>query len=330
MSLALEQKKAFREALLTWFEQEKEDFPWRRTKDPWEILVSEVMLQQTQVTTVLNKGFYASFLKKFPDVKTISKASEQEILKAWEGLGYYRRVRNLQKTAIAVVRDYGGKFPNTHVELLGLPGVGPYTAGAVGSFAFDLSVPLVDANVARVFSRIFNYHEFVDSGKGLKQLWAWATELVDEKYTASYNSALMELGQKVCKNKKPFCMMCPVRSFCNTDDPESLPKKKPKRKTVDVLEQCLWWEKNGKVLLEQQGRGERRAGMWSLPMKKVDLRRKPTYQANYGITHHKVDLRVYRGIEIELSDSMQWFPIDELDKVPMPSPFRKAVNALTS
>ena len=321
-------KSAFQEALVTWFELEKEDYPWRRTKDPWEILVSEVMLQQTQVATVLGKGFYVNFLKRFPDVQSISVASEQEILKAWEGLGYYRRVRNLQKTAIAVVEEHGGKFPDTHAGLLGLPGVGPYTAGAVASFAYGLPQPLVDANVSRVFSRMFDYHEEVDSAKGIKQMWQWAGDLLDEERPAAYNSALMELGQKICRNKNPGCMLCPVRAYCSTERAGELPKKKRKKATVEVVEQCVWARRGNKILLQQEEAKQRREGMWTLPKVKVDEGERPIHVSKYGITHHKVDLLVYKVDGYRKKKAEQWFEIDELDDVPMPSPFRRVVNAL--
>lgn len=319
---------SFQEALLSWFAGEKENFPWRQTTDPWAILVSEVMLQQTQVATVLGKGFYVNFLERFPDVKSISKASEQEILKAWEGLGYYRRVRNLQKTAQAVVTEYEGVFPSKHSDIIKLPGIGPYTAGAVASFAFNQAQPIVDANVARLFSRIFNFHELIDSTKGGKQLWSWAEQLLHHNNPREYNSALMELGQKVCKNKNPQCMLCPVRNFCTTDEPEALPKKKPKRKTVEVLEQCIWVIKDNKILLSQAPNTARREGMWSLPLRDINKKNKPIYEAKYGITHHKVTLKIYMGHTSEVLENEVWHPLDSLESLPMPSPYRKAVNAL--
>ena len=322
------QKKAFSEDLLTWFESEKEEHPWRQTTDPWAILVSEVMLQQTQVATVLGRGFYTSFLQKFPDVESISKASEQEILAAWEGLGYYRRVRNLQKTANAVLEQHGGTFPQSHEELLTLPGVGPYTAGAVASFAYGLAHELVDANVSRVFSRLFDYQVEVDSSVGLKQMWKWAKELLDRENPALYNSALMELGQKVCKNKNPQCMLCPVRSHCATDEPDALPKKKLKRKSVEVEEQCALVTKEGSILLQKQGASERREGMWSLPVLKIAKRKNAVYTAKYTITHHKVALSVYKAEKYDPKKSDQWFAMEELVNIPMPSPFRKAVTAI--
>jgi len=330
---ALARTKGFQEALIQWFEGEKEDYPWRRTTDPWAILVSEVMLQQTQVATVLGKGFYVRFLERFPDVESIADASEQEILRAWEGLGYYRRVRNLQKTAQAVVVQHGGEFPREHAELLDLPGVGKYTAGAVSSFAYHQAQPLVDANVARVFARLFNYRERVDSSAGQKQLWKWAGELLSHDDPAAYNSALMELGQKVCKNKNPQCMLCPVRDFCVAEEPEALPIKKEKKATVLVDEHALWVvNAKGDILLAQEPVKGRREGMWALPKvteSVVDGAEK-LYQANYGITHHKVTLRVYLGEEAQLSCDLKkaWVTVKQLDDYPMPSPFRKAVDKL--
>jgi len=320
--------QAFREDLLTWFEREKEDYPWRRTNDPWEILVSEVMLQQTQVATVLGKGFYTSFLERFPDVASIAVANEQEILREWEGLGYYRRVRNLQKTAQAVVEQYGGVFPKQHDELLGLPGVGPYTAAAVSSFAYRLPQALVDANVARLFSRLFDYREQVDSTQGLKQLWSWADELLDREHPSAYNSALMEIGQKVCKNKKPQCMLCPVRSHCKTDDPEQLPMKKPKRATIEVTERCILMIRSGKILLEQQDKSQRREGMWSLPKRKGYQEKMYLVKTKYGITNHKVTLYIYKGEKEKALKNEKWIPLEEVEKLPMPSPFRKVLKKL--
>jgi len=322
------QKEAFREELLLWFEQEKEDYPWRRTKDPWAILVSEVMLQQTQVATVLGKGFYVSFLKKFPTVQAIATASENDILRAWEGLGYYRRVRNLQKTAQAVVEEYQGVFPTSHQDLLNLPGVGPYTAGAVSAFAYDQAQALVDANVTRVFSRLFNYLEEVDSGKGIKQMWTWAENLLEVNQPAAYNSALMELGQKICKNKKPQCMLCPVRSHCSARNPEDLPIKKPKRKTVEVDERCVWVVKNGKVLLEQQDVSQRREGMWSLPKREDIESSDHLLKMKYAITHYKVTLYVVEVKGVRAKKNEKWVDLTKLESVPMPSPFRKAIEQL--
>lgn len=332
--VVLRNKIGFREDLVQWFSLSKEDYPWRRTTDPWAILVSEVMLQQTQVATVIGKGFYVNFLRKFPDVNTIATASEQEILKAWEGLGYYSRVRNLQKTAQAIVTHFDGDFPSDYKEILALPGIGPYTAGAVSSFAFMRPVELVDANVARVFSRVFNYEKPVDSAEGIKQLWQWARELLDVNNPAAYNSALMELGQKICRNKSPDCLICPIRSFCETRSPELLPIKKPKKKQIAMRENCGLCIKDGKILLQRQQENERRAGMWTLPIIEATSISdeeggvKPVYQASYFITHYKVDLRVYAVEDLRENETRSWVNLGEVESTPIPSPFRKALNRL--
>jgi len=327
----LERREAFSESLLSWFLEVKEDFPWRRTTDPWAILVSEVMLQQTQVATVIGKGFYTRFMERFPDVQSISTASEQEILKAWEGLGYYRRVRNLQKTAQAIVEHHAGVFPKDYDALLDLPGVGKYTAGAVSSFAFNKAQALVDANVARLFSRLFNFRERVDDSRGMKQLYSWAEELLDQQEPREYNSALMEIGQKVCRNKNPQCMLCPVREFCATDDPETLPIKKEKKATVLVDEHALWCRNtNGDVLMAKKAEKQRREGMWALPLRAVEEVSdcEILSKSTYAITHHKVTLRVYASDEVIAREDEEWITLEQLENAPVPSPFRRVIVGL--
>ncbi len=335
---ALDEPQKFQRALVDWFEQVAKPYPWRQTTDPWAILISEIMLQQTQVATVLNKGFFTNFLKKFPTPKELAVASEAEILSAWEGLGYYRRVRNLQKAAIAICEDHGGKFPKLHPEILNLPGVGRYTAGAVASFAYDDPQPIVDANVARIFSRIFDFKERVDTGGGTKQLWQWAEALLSNNYPRSYNSALMEHGQQTCTNKSPKCDACVISIYCHTKSPELLPIKKSAKKTVLVDEFALFAiDPNKGILLEQESSKNRRAGMWKLPLRKYQQTEALPLllKTSYAITHHKVSLRVYQADPQRLpkADNQselieQWHSLTELENLPMPSPFRKALNVL--
>lgn len=329
MPLATENTKAFQDALLDWYKQTAKEYPWRQTNDPWHILVSEVMLQQTQVATVLGKGFYTNFLKRFPTPTSIAHASEQEILSAWEGLGYYRRVRNLQKAALAICEHHQGVFPNKHAQILELPGIGNYTAGAVSSFAYNEAQPIVDANVARIFSRIFDYQVRVDSTEGTKQLWQWAELLLSHESPRHYNSALMELGQQVCKNKSPLCTTCPIQQWCNTKNPEELPLKKVRKKTVQLTEHCIFSIQDGKILLHKASVSARRSGMWKLPERNEDLLdpEKLLHQSNYAITHHKVVLKIYKhSATIEKDEA--WHPLANLTNLPMPSPFRKALNTL--
>ncbi|MFC5051320.1 A/G-specific adenine glycosylase [Rubritalea spongiae] len=329
--LATQDTKSFQHALLAWYTSVAKDYPWRQTTDPWHILVSEVMLQQTQVATVLGKGFYTRFLEKYPTPASIANAPEQDILSAWEGLGYYRRVRNLQKAARAICEQHKGIFPTQHAAILALPGIGQYTAGAVSSFAYNQPQPIVDANVARIFSRLFDYQERVDSSAGTKQLWQWADQLLSHHEPRLHNSALMELGQQVCSNKSPQCLLCPIKPWCQTKNPEDLPIKKARKKTVLVDELCMLAICDGKILLHKAADSARRSGMWKLPerehheLETQDL----LLKTNYAITHHKVTLYIYQAPDkTEPATGEAWHSLDSLDKLPMPSPFRKALNSL--
>jgi A/G-specific adenine glycosylase len=332
----LDVPQKFQLALIKWFQAEGKTYPWRETSDPWHILISEIMLQQTQISTVLNKNFFTNFIEKFPSPASLSKASEQEILSAWEGLGYYRRVRNLQKAAIAICERHDGKFPQDYNQILSLPGIGKYTAGAVSSFAYSLPQPIVDANVARVFSRVFDFQELVDSSQGQKQLWSWAEQLLSKENPKIYNSALMELGQQICTNKSPKCSICPIKKFCITKHPETLPLKSAAKKTVLVDEFAIFCiDKSKRILLQQESSQQRRAGMWKLPLRDPsETENLPLLsKSTYAITHHKVTLKVFHSTTKNLppahySDSEKWHSIDNLENIPMPSPYRKVLDSL--
>ena len=223
---------AFRNALVEWFRREGKDYPWRRTTDPWHILVSELMLQQTTIPTVL--GRYDRWMRQFPTPGHLAAVDEQTALRSWEGLGYYRRVRSLQAIAREIVNKFGGRFPDNAEGLKRLPGIGPYTSGALLSFAFNKAAPIVDANVARVLARIDNYSVPVDSTEGQKYLWSRAESLVDPEHAREFNSAIMELGQTCCSISSPNCLLCPVRPFCSAERPETLPVKNPKPQVTRV------------------------------------------------------------------------------------------------
>jgi A/G-specific adenine glycosylase len=327
--------RAFRNSLLRWFGEHGADYPWRRTTDPYPILVSEIMLQQTTVGAVLQNRRFERFLSTFPDLASLASATEEELLRAWEGLGYYNRVRNLQKTARAVLEEHGGEFPTDPVLLETLPGVGRYTAGAVATFAFDRSAPIVDANIARVLTRLFDYRKPIETTASQDQLWSWASDLVPPRDARTFNSAFMELGQSHCSANSPDCLHCPARDFCATRDPEPLPAKKPRRKSVEVSEHVLFVRKrDGSVLLAQEA-GSRRRGLWKLPERSHDqLADLPLLATrNYSITHHHVTVHIYRcppsRIPARDPESHELFHAESaLPDLPMPSPFRKALNAL--
>ena len=207
--------EAIIQPLLAWYEENKRDLPWRRTRDPYEVWLSEIMLQQTRVEAVI--PYYERFLAACPTVHDLAAADEQTYLKLWEGLGYYSRVRNLHKAACVICEQYGGEFPDDHAALLKLPGIGDYTAGAVGSIAFGLREPAVDGNVLRVLARIDEDFRPIDDAKVKKDMRATIAALVPADAPGAFNQALMELGATVClPNGAPKCADCPVNRHCST------------------------------------------------------------------------------------------------------------------
>lgn len=236
--------------LLQWYDQNKRDLPWRKNKNPYHIWLSEIMLQQTKVEAV--KGYYARFLGLFPDVFSLAASSTEEVLKAWEGLGYYSRARNLHKAAIQIVHQYNGIFPSSYDSLLSLPGIGPYTAGAIASIAFDISVPAIDGNVYRVISRFKGIREDVRTPSVQKSIRQEVTALLCSQRPGDFNQALMELGATLCTPSSPKCELCPWQGQCNAyaeGDMELLPvhgKKKP-QKMIPVAVNLVTY--NRKILL---------------------------------------------------------------------------------
>jgi len=209
----------FRRKLIAWFKRSGRDLPWRRTRNPWRVLVSEVMLQQTQVPRVT--GYYGRFLQRFPTVRDLAQARPARVREAWDGLGYYRRAANLHRLAREVVERYDGELPDNPDDLARLPGIGPYTAGAVACFAYEKAVPLVDTNIARVLRRAF-HPRLPKNGKGQRTLWETATALQRRpgRSAWTFNQALMELGAVVCTARIARCGVCPVAKECITGQKE--------------------------------------------------------------------------------------------------------------
>jgi A/G-specific adenine glycosylase len=329
----LDDREAFRSVLRAWFEKNGKDYPWRRTSDPYAVLVSEVMLQQTQIATVLGRGFYTRFLERFPDVVTLAAAEDDVLLKAWEGLGYYRRARMLRESAKAVIARHGGEFPGDPAALLALPGIGRYTVGALLSFAFDKPAPLVDGNVARVLARLFDRADPVDSGPMLKWLWEAAEELLDRDHPRIYNSALMELGQTHCRPGVPDCLSCPVAAFCMTKEPSLLPVKAKRQAIEEIDEHAIYALRDGKVLLSRQGRG-RREGMWRLPVReKAELSGlELLHRRKYGITRYRVTLHVHAGHPghpaAMAAGGDEWIDLEAVDSLVIPPADRAALAAV--
>ncbi|MEM6684939.1 MAG: A/G-specific adenine glycosylase [Bacteroidota bacterium] len=248
----------FSKEIIRWYLQNKRDLPWRKTKDPYRIWLSEIMLQQTRVAQGL--PYYEKFTKAFPTVYDLANAEESQVLKLWQGLGYYSRARNLHYTAKDIVANYNGTFPNTYKELLKLKGVGDYTASAIASICFDEVAPVVDGNVYRVLSRYFNIDLPINSTEGVKKFKELAFEVIDYDDPANFNQAIMEFGAVQCKPQRPYCIICPVGESCEglkeqrvTMLPVKLKKTKIKHRWFNYL--VVLSNQTETLLEERKGKG---------------------------------------------------------------------------
>ncbi|MDD3960386.1 MAG: A/G-specific adenine glycosylase [Bacteroidales bacterium] len=218
--------------LTEWYTTHKRELPWRKNKTPYSIWISEVMLQQTRVNQAI--AYYLRFMEAFPSVESLAEAPEQKVLKLWQGLGYYSRARNLHLAAKMIMQSFGGKFPSAYPELLSLPGIGEYTAGAIASIAWNTPIPAIDGNALRFFSRYFGIHEPVNSSKGIRIIRDIAVQLMPKQDPGTFNQAIMELGATVCKPKSPQCPQCPLRISCkaNQDNLQNILPVKIKNKSI--------------------------------------------------------------------------------------------------
>ncbi len=318
---------AIQRKLTSWYEHSKRDLPWRNDRDPYRILVSEMMLVQTTVTAVV--PYFERFLARFPTIAALAAAEEGDVLKAWEGLGYYRRARQLHAAARAVVRDHGGAIPADADAIRKLPGVGPYIAGAVRSFAFDLPAPILEANTQRVVARWLAWPDDLKSAASQARLWQAAERLVPQKGSGEFNQAFMELGALVCLPRNPMCLVCPVNAECRARSlglQERLPVQSPKPPPLAVSEACALVVRDARVLVVQRGAGGLWAGFWEFPTihlsgadparrsfePPVDLaegvRRLAGVRARigpmvqeirYSVTKHRVALQAFRAVGLD-------------------------------
>jgi A/G-specific adenine glycosylase len=254
--------------LRSWFRRHARDLPWRRTRDPYHVWISEVMLQQTQVATVA--PYFERFLERWPDVRSLAAADEQQVLRAWEGLGYYRRARQLHAAAKRIVAEHSGRFPHDIEAVLALPGIGRYTAGAILSIALDQRQPILEANTIRVLSRLAAVRGDVSQSPVQRQLWRLAEELLPIRGTGEFNQALMELGSEVCTPRSPNCASCPVAAVCaarRLNLVAEIPAANKKTRYEEVREAAVVIRdgRTSKVLLRQCGPNERWAGLWDFP-----------------------------------------------------------------
>lgn len=262
----MERKQQFASNLVHWFQENKRDLPFRKTKDPYSIWISEIMAQQTQIDTLI--PYYKQFIQKFPDVSTLAAAEESDVLKAWEGLGYYSRAKNLHKAAKQIMKEHHGRFPGDYEEILALPGVGPYTGGAIASIALGLQVSAVDGNVLRVITRFNNWKDDIAQGPTKKKVTQWVDAALPI-HPGDFNEGLMELGALICTPKAPSCLLCPVREACSafasgTTEQVPVKTKKIKQKRLP-MEVALLYDAEGIYILKRPNSGLL-SGLWSFPI----------------------------------------------------------------
>jgi len=341
--------------LLNWYNKNKRILPWRLSGlSPYAVWVSEIMLQQTRVETVI--PYYEKWLRLFPTVEALAKASEHDVLNTWEGLGYYSRARNFHKAAKLVVEKYNGELPRDLDELRKLPGIGRYTVGALASIVFGMDEPALDGNLKRVYARLFDVSEPIDSTEGEKILWQLAKENLPKGKAADFNQALMDLGAMICVPKKPRCLICPVIKECKArahGTQDLLPVKKPKKVVSYHIHAAVVIVKKGKVLLAQRPSNGLLGGMWEFPNGRVDenpaeglakvlkseynlrLRKKRTNKIvgiiQHTYTHLKVTVHAFEG-EMESdpqSENLRWVALKALGDYPMGRIDRKIADMIT-
>lgn len=270
----MENVKQIQEILLNWWDDGRADLPWRRRKDPYAIWVSEIMLQQTQIATVI--PYFGRWMARFPTVQALAEASLGEVLKLWEGLGYYSRARNLHAAANMVMVDWNGRLPQTAADLMKLKGIGRYTAGAIASIAFNEPAPVLDGNVIRVLSRLTDLPDDVTQTSTKNDLWRLAEELVPHERPGDFNQALMELGQQICLPARPMCLLCPLSAHClarQRGTQLERPVRPPRKRTphYDVVAGIIWardavvGDPDSKFLIAQRPFDGLLGGLWEFP-----------------------------------------------------------------
>lgn len=351
----------FHQALIAWFLARQRPLPWRRDYNPYRIWISEIMLQQTQMERVIL--FFDRWMRQFPDIQTVAAADEDMVFKYWEGLGYYSRAANLRKCARIIVRDHGGTIPSDPKTLLTLPGIGPYTAGAIASIAYNLPVPVVDANIGRVFARLFDIA--IPLPQARKLLWQKAEELIPRDQARAFNQGLMELGALICTPKNPVCSKCPLTAFCLAHGNDlvgqrPIPQKGSKQMTIEMATGILPHPfAKGRVFIQQRLADDVWGGLWEFPGGRlkpeeqpeqavirefyeetgftVRLERKITTTIHF-YTRYKVILHCFLcaldGVDPEdhpipvLSAAQQyrWVNLSELDAFAFPAGHRKLIE----
>ena len=350
--------EAFRSALLAWYETHQREMPWRGSPDPYAVWISEIMLQQTRVDQV--RPYYERFMNRFPTVEDLGKASREEVLKAWEGMGYYARARNLHRAARQIVERHAGKIPDNPDQISVLPGIGPYTAAAVLSIAYGRDCPVVDGNVVRVLSRLFHLTDDPAAAAAKKRMAALAERLLVTGRAGDFNQAMMELGATVCTPRQPDCGGCPVSSFClarrELADPSVLPRKQPRKQRPHHHVAAGIVRRGDEILIVRRPMDGLLGGLWEFPGGKSedeaameaflrnDIKRKLGIEIRVGrafatvrhaFTHFEMTLHgyecTYHGGEARHRDGndCRWIRFEDYEQYAFPRAHIRLIETMT-
>jgi A/G-specific adenine glycosylase len=338
-------------SLLHWFEQNGRDLPWRKTRDPYAIWISEIMLQQTQVATVI--PYYQRFLKSFPTVHHLAKSDLSKVLKIWEGLGYYSRARNLHRASKIILNHFKGKIPDHLIDLLSLPGIGKYTAGAILSIAYNKEAPILDGNVKRVLSRLLAISSNLLGSKTEGLLWEISESLIPKGRSSFFNQAIMDLGALICTPKDPLCHRCPLHRYCKAKalgNPERYPSRVVKKRIPHIEAISGVILRNQKVLLHQRPPKGLLGGLWEFPnwrseeSGRLRLRLRDHIKKEMGMnvavkesigtfkqtfTHFKLALYVFNCEAIGGRGKGKWVAVRNLHLLPMSKVHRRIANSIS-
>jgi A/G-specific adenine glycosylase len=339
--------------LLAWYGRAGRVLPWRQNRDPYRIWLSEIMLQQTGVDTVI--PYYLKFLERFPSVSDLAAAELDAVIALWAGLGYYSRARNLHAAARRVVADYGGSFPAEHSDLQSLSGIGRSTAGAILAIAFDRKGVILDGNVRRVLCRLFALEADPRSSTSEKQLWRWAESLTPDDRPHDYAQAIMDLGATVCKPRRPECSECPLAALCQAkarEQQHELPRSRPKKHIPTQVQVALLLQRDGLLLVRKRPLNGMLGGLWEFPAALVSAGKDPAAAAQnllaelgwtgelsetgavrHAYSHFKLDLRCYQvvvddSLRVAENDENHWLEMAELEGLALHGAHKKILALL--